>query len=290
MFVATENNSIFALDADNMSGTKGGVLWHCNPGAAVSSFDDQFGNRGTGSYYPDIVPVVGITGTPVIDPVSGTLYVNVHTATITGTATNFYHRIHALNITNGLEQAYSPVLVTNSFPGTGVQSTNGQIVAFSSLTENQRPGLALAGGMVYVAYGSYADTDPYHGWVLGFNETNLAQSSLMAFNTTPNATVAAFGINAGEGALWMGGDGPCVDASNNLYFATANGSFSANTNGGDFGFSFVKIATTTGAINLAYYFTPYNQAALAANDTDLGSRRKPFYCRIRRETRRIRTC
>jgi uncharacterized repeat protein (TIGR03806 family) len=270
VFVATENNSIYAFDADNNSGTNGGVLWHSNLGAAVSSFDDQFGNRGTGSYYPDIVPVVGITGTPVIDPVSGTLYVNVHTATTTGTATNFYHSIHALNITNGLEQAYSPVLVTNAFPGTGVQSTNG-IVAFSSLTENQRPGLALAGGMVYVAYGSYADTDPYHGWVLGFNETNLAQSALMAFNTTPNATVAAFGINAGEGALWMGGDGPCVDASNNLYFATANGSFSANTNGGDYGDSFVKLATTNGALKLADYFTPYNQAALAANDTDLGS-------------------
>ena len=93
---------------------------------------------------------------------------------------------------------------------------------------------------------------------------------IYAFNTTPNATVAAFGANAGEGALWMGGNGLCVDASNNLYFATANGSFSANTNGGDYADSFVKLSTTNG-LAVADYFTPYNQATLAANDTDLGS-------------------
>jgi hypothetical protein len=268
VFVATENNTVYAFDADSNAGTNGGLLWRTNLGASVSSFNDQFGNRGTGSYYPDIVPVVGITGTPVIDPASGTLYVNVHTA-IGGSTTNYYHSIHALNITNGTEQSYSPVIVTNSVPGVGVDSSNG-VTSFNPRQENQRPGLTLAGGMVYVAYGSYADTDPYHGWVLGFNATNLQQSASNVFCTTPNATVAAFGVNAAEGALWMGGDGLCVDASNNLYFATGNGSFSANTNGGDYGDTFVKLSTTNG-LAVADYFTPYNQAALAANDTDLGS-------------------
>jgi uncharacterized repeat protein (TIGR03806 family) len=269
VFVATENNTIYAFDADSNAGTNGGVLWETNLGASVSSYNDQFGNRGTGSYYPDITPVVGITGTPVIDPVSGTLYVNVHSATTSGSTTTYYHSLHALNITNGTEQAYSPVVVTNSLPGTGVDGANG-IMPFDPRTENQRPGLTLAGGRVYVAYGSYADTDPYHGWVLGFNATNLAQSAAYAFNTTPNATVAAFGVNAGEGALWMGGDGLCADASNNLFFATANGSFSANTNGGDYGDSFMRLSTTNG-LGVADYFTPYNAAQLAANDTDLGS-------------------
>jgi hypothetical protein len=269
VFVATENDTIYAFDADSNAGTNGGLLWETNLGPSVSSFNDQFGNRGTGSYYPDITPVVGITGTPVIDLASGTLYVNVHTATTSGSTTTYYHRLHALNITNGTEQADSPVVVSNSLPGTGVDGANG-IVPFDPRTENQRPGLALAGGMVYVAYGSYADTDPYHGWILGFNATNLAQSAKYAFNTTPNATVAAFGVNAGEGALWMGGDGLCADASNNLFFATANGSFSQNTNGGDYGDSFVKLSTTNG-LGVADYFTPYNAAELAANDTDLGS-------------------
>ncbi len=269
VFVATENDSVYAFDADSSAGANGGLLWHTNLGIAVSSYNDEFGNRYQGTYYGDITPVVGITGTPVIDLAAGTLYVNVHTRIATSTTTNYYHSLHALNITNGTEQAYSPVFVTNSVPGMGVESTNG-VVGFDPRTENQRPGLTLAGGTVYVAYGSYADTDPYHGWVLGFNGATLAQSAINAFNTTPNATVAAFGVNAGEGALWMSGNGLCADASNNLYFATANGSFSANNNGGDYGDSFVKLSTTNG-LAVADYFTPYNQATLAANDTDLGS-------------------
>jgi uncharacterized repeat protein (TIGR03806 family) len=269
VFVATENNSVYAFDADSNAGTNEGLLWQTNLGIAVSSFNDEFGNRYQGTYYGDIVPVVGITGTPVIDLASGTLYVNVHTRIATATTTNYYHSIHALNITNGAEQSYSPVIVTNSVPGTGVESTNG-VVGFDPRTENQRPGMTLAGGMVYAAYGSYADTDPYHGWVLGFDATNLAQSANYVFNTTPNATVATFGVNAGEGALWMGGNGLCVDASNNLYFATANGSFSANTNGGDYGDSFVKLSTFNG-LAVVDYFTPYNQAVMSVNDTDLGS-------------------
>jgi mono/diheme cytochrome c family protein len=124
--------------------------------------------------------------------------------------------------------------------------------------------------MLYVAYGSFADTDPYHGWVIGFNATNLQASAAYAFNTTPNATVAAFGANAAEGALWMGGNGLCVDTNNNLFFETANGSFSANTNGGDYSDSFVKLSSSN-RLSVADYFTPYNQADLQAADSDLGS-------------------
>ncbi|HXC97901.1 MAG TPA: LamG-like jellyroll fold domain-containing protein, partial [Verrucomicrobiae bacterium] len=268
VLVATENDTVYAFDADSNAGTNGGLLWQTNLGIAVSSYNGEFGTRYQGSYYGDIVPVVGITGTPVIDPASGTLYVDVHTREV-GATTNYYHRIHALNITNGTERSYSPVVVSNSVPGKGVGSVNG-VVTFSAIQENQRPGMTLANGMLYAAYGSFADTDPYHGWVIGFNATNLAQSSNYVFNTTPNATVAAFGANAGEGALWMGGNGLCVDASNNLYFATGNGSFSANTNGGDYADSFIRLSTTNG-LKVTDYFTPYNQSALAVNDTDLGS-------------------
>ena len=147
--------------------------------------------------------------------------------------------------------------------------------------------MTLAGGKLFVAYGSYADTDPYHGWVLGFNATNLLLLTNYVFNTTPNATVSAFSDpNAGEGALWMGGNGLSVDSSNNLYFETANGSFSANTNGGDYADSFMKLSTTNG-LRVADYFTPYNQAGLQAADADLGSG-GPSYCRIRSGVRRIR--
>ncbi len=138
--------------------------------------------------------------------------------------------------------ASARTIVSASIPGKGVDSKTG-IVTFNPLQENERPALTLAGGILYVAYGSFADTDPYHGWVLGFNATNLQQLTNYIFNTTPNATVAIFGANAAEGALWMGGNGLSVDASNNLYFETANGSFSANTNGGDYSDSFVRLSS-----------------------------------------------
>ncbi len=268
VFVATEHNSVYAFNADSSAGSNGGLLWHTNLGASALSDNHEFGDRYNGNNYTDIVPEVGITGTPVIDLTNGTLYVDVRTRVV-GVTTNYYHSVHALNITNGNEQSFGPVIVTNSVPGKGVDSVAG-VVTFNPVQENQRPGMTLVGGMLYVAYGSFADTDPYHGWVLGFNATNLQQSAKNAFNTTPNATIAVFGANAAEGALWMGGNGLCVDVSNNLYFETANGSFSANTNGGDYSDSFVRLSTTNG-LAVADYFTPYNQLDLANGDADLGS-------------------
>ncbi|HEY5042566.1 MAG TPA: PA14 domain-containing protein [Verrucomicrobiae bacterium] len=268
VFVATEHDSIYAFDADNNTGANGGLLWHTNLGIAPLSNNKEFGGRYHSGQYIDLTPEVGITGTPVIDPATGTLYVDVLSREVT-TTTNYYHRIHALNITNGTEQPYGPVIVTGSVPGTGVGG-NGTTVPFDAKQHGQRPALTLAGGKLYVAYGSFADTDPYHGWVMGFNATNLVQLTNSIFNTTPNATKAAFGGNAGEGALWMGGGGLCVDANTNLYFETANGSFSQNTNGGDYSDSFVKLSTSNG-LAVADYFTPYNQGSLASSDSDLGS-------------------
>lgn len=263
VYVATEHNGVFAFDADN-AGPGGGLLWSTNLGISAVTPNNDFGNR-YGAYH-DLVPQVGNTGTPVIDPTTGTLYLDAFTHEGTNL---YYHRIHALDITTGHERPYSPVVVAASVPGTGVGGSNGVIV-FQAEQQLQRPGLTLAGGMLFVAYGSYADTDPYHGWVLGFNATNLALVPGYIFNTTPNATTSAFGVNAGEGALWMGGNGLCVDANTNLFFETANGSFSENTNGGDYGDSFIRLSTTNG-LGVADYFTPHDQATLQANDTDLGS-------------------
>ncbi|HTV62082.1 MAG TPA: RICIN domain-containing protein [Verrucomicrobiae bacterium] len=270
VYVATEHDMVYAFDADGNQGTDGGLLWSTNLGVSALSSSGAFGTRYHNGQYIDLVPEVGITGTPVIDPASGTMYLDAFTLDGTNNGVAIYnHRIHALDITTGVERPYSPVVVAASVPGTGVAGSNG-VVVFNPEQQLQRPGLTLAGGMVYVGYGSYADTDPYHGWVLGFHATNLQLVSSDVFNTTPNATVAAFGANAGEGALWMGGDGLCVDAETNLYYETANGSFSENTNGDDYGDSFMKLSTTNG-LKVADYFTPYNQAALQAGDVDLGS-------------------
>ncbi|HEY3855972.1 MAG TPA: chitobiase/beta-hexosaminidase C-terminal domain-containing protein [Verrucomicrobiae bacterium] len=269
VYVATEHNSVYAFDADGIGGANGGLLWFTNLGLSSLSDNYEFGDRYNGGNYTDIVPEVGITGTPAISLELGSLYVDVRTRIVSHTATNYVHSIHALNITNGTEQPSSPVVVSAQVPGVGVDSVGGK-VTFNATQENQRPGMTLVGGTLYVSYGSFADTDPYHGWVLGFNATNLQQLTNQVFNTTPNATVATFGANAAEGALWMGGNGLSVDSSNNLYFETANGSFDANTGGGDYSDSFVKLSTTNG-MAVADYFTPYNQSDLAAGDADLGS-------------------
>jgi regulation of enolase protein 1 (concanavalin A-like superfamily) len=267
VFVATEHDSLYALDADSNSGPSGGVLWRVSMGVAVNCATAPFGYRYSGGGYTDIVPEVGMTATPVIDPATGTIYLDAFTIDVVGTTTNYVHRIHALDVTTGAERPYSPVVVAGSVSGQGVGSSGG-VQTFSAVQHGERPALCLANGILVVAYASYADTDPYHGWVFAYNSTNLVQ--LGVFNTTPNATVAAFGSNAAEGGIWMGGGGICVDANNNLYFETGNGSFSANTNGGDYADSFVKLSTTNG-LTVADYFTPYDQATLAVDDTDLGS-------------------
>ncbi|HEV2394395.1 MAG TPA: chitobiase/beta-hexosaminidase C-terminal domain-containing protein [Verrucomicrobiae bacterium] len=263
-FVATEHNSVYALDADSNAGPTGGVLWQVNLGPSAATPNNDFGNR-YGPYH-DIDPEVGITGTPVIDLVSGTIYVDSFTHDGPGA---YHHSIHALALTNGAERAFSPVTVTGSVTGTGIDSVGG-VVTINPISL-QRPALSLQGGVLYVCYSGYADTDPYHGWVVGFNAANLQQLAGFVFNTTPNATIAAFGQNAGEGGLWMSGNGPSFDSSGNLYFEVGNGSFNANTPGGtEYGDSFVKLSSSAG-LAVADYFTPYNQATLAANDTDLGS-------------------
>jgi len=275
IFIATENATVYAFDADS-AGASGGQLWKTNLGAAAVTTtatytNKNFGTRYNGNAYTDIVPQVGSTGTPVIDTNSGTLYVDVFTGIVGGGVTNYYHYLHALNITNGTEAANSPVLVTASVAGNGVDSVGGR-VTFNARQENQRCALTLSGGIVYISYAGYADTDPYHGWIIGFSETNLAQLTNYVFNTTPNATTATFGVNAAEGGLWMGGGGLCVDNNSNLYFMVGNGSFSATNNSGnvDYGDSFIKLTTTNG-LAVADYFTPWNQASLQSADSDLGS-------------------
>ena len=259
VYVATQHNSVYAFDADGTNG----LIWQVNLGPSAATPNNDFGNR-YGPYH-DIDPEVGITSTPVIDLASGTIYVDA----FTHEGGSYFHRIHALSITNGVEKPFSPVLVTAAVPGVGVDSVGG-VMTFNPMQELQRVALTLAGGKLYVGYAGYADTDPYHGWVIGFNATNLAQLTNCVFNTTPNSTVANYGANAGEGGIWMSGSGLAVDAQTNLFVVIGNGSYNANSGGTEYGDSAVRLATTNG-LAVADFFTPYNQATLAANDTDFGS-------------------
>ena len=284
LFISTMHDSVYAFDADSNGDTNGGLLWKTNLGISANSPTPEYGKRYHAEGNLDVVPEEGMVGTPVIDPASGTIYVDAFTREVlAGVSTNYYHRLHALDITTGNERSYSPVVVAGSVNGTSVNGSGGvagggtgttitdggPTVTFSAIQSCARPALTLAGGILYAAFGSHDDTDPYHGWVFGYNVTNLSQVSI--YCTTPNARLSAFGSNAGEGAIWQGGNGLLVDANTNLYFETGNGSFSANTNGGDYSDSFVKLSTVSNKLAVADYFTPYNQASLQASDADLGS-------------------
>ena len=265
VFVATMHDSVYAFDADGNTSANAGLIWHVSLGTSAVTPNSDFGNR-YGAYH-DIRPEVGIVGTPVIDLAAGTLFLSAFTHDGTGI---YHQRVHALNLLTGAEQTNSPVLVSASIPGTGVGSSGG-VLAFDQMNNGlQRVALTLAGGILYVTYGGFADTNPYHGWILGFDPHTLKQLTNYIFNTTPNSTTAGWGPNAGEGGLWMGGNGPSVDNNTNLYVMVGNGIFNANTNGTEYADSFLRFSTT-GRLAVADYFTPHDQASLAAGDTDLGS-------------------
>jgi hypothetical protein len=263
VFVATEHNSVYAFDADSNSGANGGLLWQVNLGPSAPSSDP-----GVSFNFTPIQPEVGITGTPVIDLPSGTLYVD----TFTLEGSTFSHKIHALNLTDGSEKPFSPVTVSASIPGTGTGSSKG-VLPFQARQELQRCALTLANGVLYVAYAGYTDmnnTDPFHGWILGYNPSNLQLIPGQVFCSTPNGTVAHFGSIAGRGGIWMSGAGLAADGSGNLYFSTGDGNFNAfpNTAGTEYGDSIIKLSTG-GGLSVADYFTPYNELTFETNDTDL---------------------
>src|SRR5262249_28971742 len=201
-----------------------------------------------------------------IDPVSGTIYFD----TFTHEGAQYFHRLRALDITTGAERPYSQVIVAASVPGVGVGSSGG-VLPFSPIQSLQRSAMTLVNGILFLTLTGYADTDPYHGWVLGYEASTLHQLNNYVFNTSPNSTIAVWGANAGECGIWMAGNGLCVDGNTNLYFEVGNGPFNANTGGGtEYGDSFIKLAVTN-TLAVADYFTPYNQASLASADTNLAS-------------------
>jgi hypothetical protein len=266
--VATQHDSLYAFDAD---ATPCMTLWHANlidseHGGTSGETSVPSGGAGAlvGSGYGDISPEVGITGTPVIDPTTNTLYV---VSKSVNASAQFFQRLHAIDLTTGNERV-TPFSIDSSIsvPGTGDGSVAGQ-VAFDPRNENQRPGLVLFNGVVYVAWASHEDHDPYHGWVIGFNSATLARVANGTFNSTPNQVGT---LSYSRGGIWMGGGAPAVDSAGNLFFITGNGTFDANTGGSNYGDSVVKLSTASG-LTVTDYFTPLDQASLDANDTDFGS-------------------
>jgi hypothetical protein len=256
VFVGTENNTVYAFDADSNTGSNSTPLWSTNllgVGEVVLTTNDV--------NTTDITPKIGITGTPVIDTNAGTLFVVAKSRLISGGMTNYIQRLHALDITSGHERPNGPVIIECSVPGTGAGNDGLGHVPFNPQRENQRPGLLLLNGVVYVGFASHGDNDPYHGWLLGYDENTLEQ--VKVYNSNPDGS---------RDGIWQAGCAPAADTNGNIFFMTGNGTFDGNTNA-DYGDSFVKLSSTNAGTNLvlADYFTPFNQLTLSQNDTDLGS-------------------
>jgi hypothetical protein len=252
LYIATEHDSLYAVDADN-----GAPLWNVSyliNGATTLSTNDVGGTQ-------DINPEMGITGTPTIDPTTNTLYVVVNTKE----GTNIVYRLHAVDITTGAEKFGGPVLMSASVRGSAPDG-NGSTVPFNPQWANQRPGLLLLNGFVYVGFGSHGDNGPWHGWILAYNATTLTQTG--AWCTSPNGK--------GDG-IWAAGSGLTADAAGNIYVSTGNGDDTVATPAPppsttiDYGDSIIKLGVTNGVPVPTDYFTPWNQASLGGADTDLGS-------------------
>jgi hypothetical protein len=263
LFVATENDSIYAFDADSNGGANANPIWQVSlltsaHGAGAGATAVPYGDTGS----PDVAPTIGITGTPTINSATNTLYVVAATKE-NGT---YYSRLHAINIVTGAEQTGSPVVVTATVAGTGNGSSGGQLT-FSPLWENQRTALDYYNGYVYFGYAAHGDNGPWHGWVFAYNASTLAQSAFLCLS--PN----------GDGAgVWGAGAGMPIDddaAGGRMFLPTGNGTnttyppFVANST--ELGESVVDISLANGGLTPTDAFTPFNYETLNSHDWDLGS-------------------
>lgn len=249
VYVCTASNTVYAFDAD---GKASAPLWQQNltpPGASPVD------GTTTGYTGGPILPNVGITGTPVIDGASGTLYV----VAVTQESSGVVHRLHALDITTGKEKFSGPIVIHASVRGTGSGSVNGNI-AFNPKFELQRDALTLVNGVVYMAWGSYDDYGPYHGWIMGYDASTLAQ--VIAWNSTPNGE---------QGGIWNAGASFASDSSGNIYVVTGNGTSDAFSGGKNYGDTVLKLKPNGNTFTVSDYFTPFDQSLLMANNLDLGS-------------------
>ena len=253
VYIATVNNTLYAYDGDD-----GTLYWQRGvtaPGMRPPSNTDMTG--ACGGSYQDFSGNIGIVGTPVIDAARGTMYFVARSTT----GSTFVQYLHAVNIVDGNEIAGSPTVITATYSGNGDGSVNG-VIAFDAQRQNQRQGLTLLNGLVYVTFSSHCDWGPYHGWILGYDAATLQQQ--VVYNATPNGYA---------GGMWESGTGMAADAQGNLYVVTGNGTVgdaadpTSPTNRAE---SALKLTPAGSTLQVASYFTPYDYQYLNDNDLDYG--------------------
>ena len=254
LYVATEHGTVFAFDADSVSGSTSTYLWKTSTLLAGESSSD-------GRSCTAVSPEIGVTSTPVIDRSRGAIYVVAASKDANG---NYFQRIHALDLTTGTELFGGPTTITASYPGTGANSSGGN-VSFDPTRYLERAALLEVNGTIYTTWASHCDIGDYTSWVIAYSADTLQQTGVL--NLVPNGK---------QGGIWMSGAGPAADLTGSIYFIIGNGDFDTalDANGfpslGDCGNCFAKISSTA-PLTLLDYFTPANTVSDSDEDHDFGS-------------------
>lgn len=246
LYVATENDSVYAYDADTCGG--GTPLWKVS---LLQNGESPLADEA-------ILPYAGVTSTPVIDPTSGTLYVVSTQQSSTGGT----FRLSALNVVTGAQKFGGPVTINASVAATNSDSVNGvETLATSCL---QRAALLLANGNVYIGFGGC-----HSGWLLAYNASTLAQVGV--FNASPKLN--GEGTYAGAGGIWMGGAGPVADSDGNVYVTTGNGPWDGQSAWSDSVLKFgpTPVSGVNGTMQPIDYFTPSIYQFMECFDADLAA-------------------
>lgn len=257
IYIVTENDSAYALDADNA----GVTYWHDSYIGGVTTTV----SAGTGGVIncTQITPQIGITDTPVIDPSTNTMYFVAMTMTVSAGVTTFLQTLHAVDITTGAEKFNGPEVIQATATGTG---DGGGAVTFHAEDYKERSGLVLSGGNIYTSWTSHCDevysgAKAYHGWIIGYSASNITQQTGV-FCVTPNGS---------EGSIWSSGDAPSVDSNGYMYVETSNGVLDTTSPVTNYSQCFLKLSTAANAITVVDYFAPSNSVSLSGKDQDIGS-------------------
>lgn len=252
LYLATEHDSVYAFDADSAGASA--PIWKVSLLATGESPSDDHGCF-------QVTPEIGVTSTPVIDRSRGAIYLIAVSKNSSG---QYFQRIHALDLTTGQELLGGPKTITATYPGTGAGSSGGNTV-FNPGQYLERPGLLEVNGIIVTTWGSHCDQTPYTSWVIAFNASTLAETSVL--NLVPNGS---------DGGIWMSGAAPAADATGSIYFIIGNGTFDTALDGSGFplnhdcGNCFVKVSSSA-PLSLLDYFTPSSTVAQSNADTDFGS-------------------
>ena len=241
VFVATMHDTVYAFDANDANPTP---LWSTSiltysPAGATTVPATVKKNAGTTAWLE-----LGIVSTPVIDLVGGTIYVVAETYE----NSLIKHRLHALDISSGIEKLGGPTTISATYAVNGVTTT------FKDFYQMNRPGLLLANGQIFIAWGSNSNNAPSQGWVMAYDANTLQPTG--AVTVEPGKTLAS---------IWQKGAGLAADSVGNVYAVTSEGPFLAPTNLPE---SIVKLNSVNG-LRLTDFFSPYNYSVLGNNDMDL---------------------